>query len=450
VSSRFWIAWACALIALLIGVPAASAATRVAVATGGSTTSDCIAPNPPCTLQRAAEGTVNGGVAQDGDVVIVSPGTYNESSALTISNAALIVKGVSGQPRPRIFNTSSFGMRVTAVGNLVRYLQISGATQGLRFEAGSDADQVIASGDGTGADTGCQVINAPTDVHISNSICRGGQGGVGLDFETMAATVSAGVTLRNVTVVTPGTGLNEIGIRVSAQANSTLTLDAKNVIADSSTDVFAGAMLGSSAAANLSFSNFATVAHAGGTVTDPTTNNNQMTTPVYADVDLHEAASSPTIDAGTADPLFSIFGLDVDGDPRTVGSAPDIGADEFIPGPPPAPPGPPAPEVPSNAFTVLGVKGKKLSLSVASAGIAEVSDGASATGVRAIIAARRLLKPSSAAGGPGTTIIRLRLTKTAMAKLRRKGRLNVKARITFTPTGGIANSQIVPLRIRGK
>ena len=46
--------------------------------------------------------------------------------------------------------------------------------------------------------------------------------------------------------------------------------------------------------------------------------------------DVHQLPASPTIDAGTA---ASAQGLDIDGDARTIGSAPDIGADEFVPAP---------------------------------------------------------------------------------------------------------------------
>src|SRR5204863_7623083 len=44
---------------------------------------------------------------------------------------------------------------------------------------------------------------------------------------------------------------------------------------------------------------------------------------------FHERSDSPTIDAGVAE--AAIGDADFDGDLRTLGSAPDIGADEFIP-----------------------------------------------------------------------------------------------------------------------
>jgi hypothetical protein len=65
---------------------------------------------------------------------------------------------------------------------------------------------------------------------------------------------------------------------------------------------------------------------------------NQTAPPLFVDAangDYREAAGSPTIDAGVADPL--IGGLDLGGGPRTVGPRPDIGAYETTNPLPPAP-----------------------------------------------------------------------------------------------------------------
>ena len=83
----------------------------------------------------------------------------------------------------------------------------------------------------------------------------------------------------------------------------------------------------------LDHSNFVTRALVGGgngSITDPATNANQTTTPLFADAaagDFHQIPGSPTINAGAAAPLDA---LDFDRDPRTLGGVPDIGADEFI------------------------------------------------------------------------------------------------------------------------
>ena len=62
--------------------------------------------------------------------------------------------------------------------------------------------------------------------------------------------------------------------------------------------------------------------------------------PLFVDAgagDYRQAPGSPTVDAGTTDPDLGT--TDLDGDARTLGSAPDIGADELVPAVTPPPPG---------------------------------------------------------------------------------------------------------------
>jgi uncharacterized delta-60 repeat protein len=110
----------------------------------------------------------------------------------------------------------------------------------------------------------------------------------------------------------------------------------------------------------------------------------------------------------------------------------------------PAPPGPTPPgggaAAPSNAFTLGKLKGKTLKLNLPSAGVIGVANAGS----------KKLLKRSSAAGGPGTIAVKLRLTKAGNRTLREKGKLRVRARITFTPNGGTAATQTTKLKIKTK
>jgi hypothetical protein len=81
----------------------------------------------------------------------------------------------------------------------------------------------------------------------------------------------------------------------------------------------------------LDHSNYATVnTSLGGTVTPANTAANQSAAPLFVNAsggDLHEATGSPTIDAGATDPANGA--TDLDGNPRTIGPATDIGAYEF-------------------------------------------------------------------------------------------------------------------------
>jgi hypothetical protein len=104
----------------------------------------------------------------------------------------------------------------------------------------------------------------------------------------------------------------------------------------------------------------------------------------------------------------------------------------------------------TNTFT-FRVKGKKLIVSVQASGSVSVTDVASPLSVYPSKKKRRLLlKSSSASGDPPTITVPLRLTKLAKAKLRQKGKVKVRARITFAPQGGLANTQTARLKIKGK
>jgi len=117
-----------------------------------------------------------------------------------------------------------------------------------------------------------------------------------------------------------------------------------------------------------------------------------------------------------------------------------------IPTPPVIPP-----TQPSNAFSVT-VTGSTLRASVTSAGRVDVVDA------RAPLAAtsakkkkkKRQLRPSSATGNPPAITVPLLLTNAAKKALKQNGKLRVRARITFAPSGGTANIQTVGLTIKRK
>ena len=59
--------------------------------------------------------------------------------------------------------------------------------------------------------------------------------------------------------------------------------------------------------------------------------------------------------------------------------------------------------------------------------------------------------PSSASGDPPTISVPLVLGKAARSRLKRNGKVTVKARITFAPQGGLSSTQTAELKIkRGK
>jgi hypothetical protein len=111
----------------------------------------------------------------------------------------------------------------------------------------------------------------------------------------------------------------------------------------------------------------------------------------------------------------------------------------------------------TNTFSATKLKKLKLLVKVSAFGTVRVTDARA--GRRSLAASERRrphrgrklkLRPSSASGGPGTIKVRLRLTKHAKRKLRRTGKLKVRARITFTPQGGLANSRTAKLKLKLK
>jgi hypothetical protein len=105
---------------------------------------------------------------------------------------------------------------------------------------------------------------------------------------------------------------------------------------------------------------------------------------------------------------------------------------------------------PTNAFTIGKVKGKRVSLTLPGPGGVDVASAAQG-GSKAVAAAKKLVKASHTdVASAGTVSIPVRLTKLGKSKLRRKGKLKVRAAITYTPTGGLANAQTAKLKLKRK
>jgi hypothetical protein len=100
----------------------------------------------------------------------------------------------------------------------------------------------------------------------------------------------------------------------------------------------------------------------------------------------------------------------------------------------------------SNAFTFF-IRGRKLIVRVQASGKASIRGVSSRASTKR---PRQLLKPSSASGGPPTIVIRLRLSKAAKQQLRRRGKVKIRARITFAPDGGLPNTKTAKLTIKGR
>jgi hypothetical protein len=103
----------------------------------------------------------------------------------------------------------------------------------------------------------------------------------------------------------------------------------------------------------------------------------------------------------------------------------------------------------SNTFTTH-VRGKRLLLNVQASGQVTVSEA----GSPALVASVRkrkgqgLLRPSSASGDPPTIAVQLPLTKIAKRRLKLRGKLKIKATVTFKPLGGPPMTKPATLKIK--
>jgi hypothetical protein len=339
--------------AALLAASSPAFAQLVADPSGG-TTGTCEPPDPPCSLQHAVEVE-----AQDGEEVIVTPGTYAEGTNQVTISDAISVHGADGQEVPTIsFDALGGGVFLDNPASSLRRVRVEYTSPNAGLIVEGTVEQVVVDA----TDAACELHDGAL---IRDSICwtHGATNEVALGLP-QSSPVTESATVRNVTAVGTGTGVAGIGTSAFGGANT--TIDARNVIADGTlADVNAFASgAGSMATVNLSNSNYATQLEtplSGGlpSVTDPGTGTNQTAAPLFDDAtagDFHQLPGSPTIDAG--DPSATLLGtLDFEAEPRVADGdgicpiAPDIGADEFAPPnqppecPPPPGPGPgPAPE----------------------------------------------------------------------------------------------------------
>jgi hypothetical protein len=315
-----------AVVVLLLGSTSALAAVRYAEPGPGGANPNCPQGNP-CDIEEAVE------LASSNDEVVVLPGDYFAGANQIDMNAAgLNVHGIVGEPRPRIFSSANSAIR-SFDGSRLAHVEIShtGSIYGMYVQDAGTVEDVIvrstAPGDFGGA---CGMLAAT----LRDSVCwsTAAVGGRGVNMDLFGPSTQT-ARLRNVTAVATGPG--SIGVSVNGTGGgSDPVVDALAVIADGTAfDVSARADAdpGTTATMILDHSNYADVelSGTGTSVTPAGTASNQATPPQFVDAaagNFHQAPGSPTIDSGAADALSGP--LDIDGEARLQGPAPDIGADE--------------------------------------------------------------------------------------------------------------------------
>ena len=335
--------------AVVLAVPSIAAATTRFAAPGGTAPDTmCTTTRAPCSIGAAAGGP---DVTPD-DEAIILPGSYadqdldgdaSQPNDHVVRPTAGVVRGAGGdRPVITLGTDSGFGAFVIGAGTALSNLEIdtNSDTRNITILGGTVEDLIARSSVRFALVCATPVT---TSALLRNSAClSSGEGASALGVNTSVPTGKHTVTLRNVTAV--ASGLNSFGMTVLAFSPNTvdLTVDGKAVIArGDATDVRAGGVsvtpmvpnTGGKATVSLDHSSFATAMPvsdgSGGTTTisAPGSATNQTDPPLLAADGYHQLAGSPTLEQGALD--ASSASDDIDGQNRTIGQLPDIGADEI-------------------------------------------------------------------------------------------------------------------------
>lgn len=294
--------------------------TLYASPTGSGT--DC-SQTAPCNVNSAVLS------APSGSTVILEPGTY--TSDTTIRNdtdggtyRSITVEGQAGKPRPTINTDADYG--VLLVNSVIERVTINhSGTVGALDVVNGAASQVYVS---SAAPWTCELLNAT----LADSVCRNlasSNGaavlGIALGGESTSATVT------NVTAICDGPDDDAILAQATGQSETTLTMD--NTIAMGGRDAARAEARDHSVAEITGNHNIADGNGSGGDGTSQA--DTRLTDPIVGNAvfvgaasgDYHEAAGSPSIDAGAR--AVASGSVDLDGLPRVLGTGPDVGAYEF-------------------------------------------------------------------------------------------------------------------------
>lgn len=325
--------------ASFVASASASAADRFAEVGGTGPSATCPASDP-CSIEDAIN---NASGASMDDVTLLGglpPAPYTTSTALVVP-ANVTVHGTIGA-RPVIETDVGVPGVELNVGSVLRdvIVEFSGVNSPtIQLTGGGTLERVtgVATAASGSASGGCATFGPGTYV-IRDSVCWHGDpdglNGGGIEARNQGATDQT-LVLRNVTAVTSNT---RPGVRAIATAGGDVTVNATNVIAQSATGEDVEVPSGFGGHVNLDHSNYDSEDDpiaSPGLITDPGTGTsaaNQITPPDFVNAaagDFHQLPTSTgTIDLGTATGVLP-GELDFDGQPRSIGADPDIGADEL-------------------------------------------------------------------------------------------------------------------------
>jgi Ca2+-binding RTX toxin-like protein len=352
---------ACVLAAatlLLVAAPAQAIRYAAPTAQGSG---DCTTAANACTIEEAVEGGGTVPFPPSDEEIVVLPGEHLLTDTLQVIGT-MNVHGLDRAARPTLRRTGGVG---TAVAS---YLTAPGTLRHLRVH-GQDNGGAVAALNASGAAVYSDLEVVATGATAVGFAARNGallrDSTVMVAYEFGAAvTGQEGVATKIVNVTAFATGSSSYGVRVSDGgdvSDQTWKLTVVNSIADGVLGDLRAS--GGNSTDNIDIdvrnSNFAVATQVDAQVND--LGGNQSAPPLLANPgggDFHQLVGSPTIDAGAFD--AQLGAVDYDGNARTLGTAPDIGADEFRPpagGGPGSPVSPPAlPQPAATGGACLGLQ----------------------------------------------------------------------------------------------
>jgi hypothetical protein len=404
-----------AIAALLLAASPALAAQRYAAPTGGGT---ACSSGSPCTIQQVFTG------ATTGDEIILNPGDYPVATTLFLP-ANGFAHGVQGQPAPRIHFTATHYIHTGNPGSRLSYIQIDGPTSApLEVDQNTQADQVYVHA--TGGDA-CLVYGTLID-----SVCwTSGASGEAING---AATSAYTPVLRNVTAEATASG--GVGVEYHTSAPGSIILTAVNLIAHGTLlDLKVQADTPANTTINVDHSNYANPLSSG-TGAHINSTNQQAAAPLFSNAatgDFRETPGSPTIDAGVtsaANGPFDLLGL-----PRTINGATDIGAYEYDP----------------FAGVTLANQKSKVKKRKAKVTIGcPIAAATSCTGTLSLTFAKGKTAGSTpfAMGTGATETLKVRISKKALKRLDKKGKLGTQASAAATDAAGVAATTTARVKLK--
>jgi hypothetical protein len=341
-------------VAALLALPAAaSATTRYAGPGGTAQDTICVTPDAPkCSIGAAAGGPD----VLPADEAVILPGEYSDSAGDlngdtgnptdgVVQPTAGSVHGEAFEPRPVITVNGLDPMFPNGNG---AFLLSATTISHVEIHAGAMASAALTTGFGSSSSVVEHVIASSTRdgaiscVHwngiIRDSVCSSsGAGGIGVGASLAGGVNTMNLTLRDVTAVSTGSNSFGLSYRFFGGSSANWIVNSRSVIAKgTSKDVVAAALMFGGTCPNttvsLDFSDYATtqIANDMGCVAAASpagSGNNQTADPLLAADGFHQLSGSITVDHGFTD--GSSATTDLDGQNRTIGSAPDIGADEL-------------------------------------------------------------------------------------------------------------------------